>query len=78
MSKKLRNVIFSKLKRTTSKIIQDLDAEKIVDTSRFWTQKPKSCNIHISNFHILELLNLDFSKFWGWGGWGELNNSWAY
>ena len=52
----------------TSKIIQDLDAEQNVDTSRFWTRNPKSCNIHIYHFHVLELLNLDFSKFWGGGG----------
>ena len=46
---------------------------KNVDTSRFWTRKPKSCNIHIYHFHVLELLNLDFSIFWGWG-WGKLIN----
>ena len=36
MSNKSRNVIFSKYKNPTSKILQDLDAEKNVDTSRFW------------------------------------------
>ena len=45
----------------------NLAAEKNVDTSRFWTGKPNSCNHLIYHFHILELLNLDFSKCWGWG-----------
>ena len=35
-------------------------AETNVDTSRFWTGKPNSCNHHIYHFHVLELLNLDF------------------
>ena len=55
-------------KKPTSKVIQDLDAEKNVDTSRFGTGKPTFSNIHTYHFHISELLNLDFSKFWGWGG----------
>ena len=54
-------------KNPTSKFIQDLDAEQNVDTSRIWTRKPKSSNIHIYHFHILESPHLDFSKFWGWG-----------
>ena len=73
MSKTSRNVIFSKLKNPTSKITQDLDAERNVDTSRFWTRKPNSCNIHIYHFHISELLNLDFSKFLGTGGRKSIN-----
>ena len=68
MSKENRNVIFSKYKNPTSKIIQDLDAEKNVDASRFGTGKPKSCNIHIYHFHVLESPHLDFSNFWGMGG----------
>ena len=54
---------FLKIKKTTSKTTQDLDAGKNVDASRFWTGKPKSCNIHIYNFHVLELLNLVFPFF---------------
>ena len=54
-------------KTPTSKIIQNPAAEKNADTSLFWTRNPKSCNIHTSNFHILELLNLDFFIFF-WGG----------
>ena len=54
-----------------SKIIQDLDAEQNVDTSRFWTGKPKSSNIHIYHFHVLESPHLDFSIFLGVGG--EIN-----
>ena len=69
MSNKSRNVIFSKSKNPTSKIIQDLDAEKNVDTSRFWTGKPKSCNIHIYHFHVLESPHLVFFIFLGMGGW---------
>ena len=60
------HVFFSK-KKSTSKTIQELDAEQNVDTSRFWTRKPTSSNIHIYHFHILESPHLDFSKFWGWG-----------
>ena len=62
MSKKTE---MSVKKTKSSTIIQNSDAENNADTSRFWTQNPKSCNIHTSNFHISELLNLDFSKFWG-------------
>ena len=58
---------FLKIKNPTSKIIQDSDAETNVDTSRFWTGKPTSCNIDIYHFHILESPHLDFSKFWGGG-----------
>ena len=59
-----------KIKNPTSKIIQELDAEKNVDASRFWTRKPKSSNIHIYHFHILESPHLNFSKKsgWWWGG----------
>ena len=51
-----------------------MNAEKNADTSRFWTQNPKSSNIHIYHFHILELLNLKFSKKLGYGGGGKLVN----
>ena len=51
-----------------SKIIQDLDAEQIFDTSHFWTRKPKNYNIHIYHFHISELLNFDLSFYFCWGG----------
>ena len=43
-------------------------AEKNVDTSRFGTGKPNSCNNHIYHFHVLELLNLEFLNLKGvWG-----------
>ena len=61
-------------KKSTSKVIQELDAEKNVDTSRFWTRKPKSCNNHTSNFHILDLRNLDFFQILGDGGGNSLSN----
>ena len=64
---------FIKIIKTTSKIIQDLDAEQDVDTSRLWTGKPNFSNIHIYHFHKLESPHLDFSKKWGWG-WGEFIN----
>ena len=67
MSKK-PGMSFLKIKKTTSQNIQDLDPEKNVDTSRFWTRKPKSSNIHIYHFHAFESPHLDFSKFWGGGG----------
>ena len=51
-----------------SKIIQNLDTEKMLTLLDFGPGKPKSCNIHIYHFHILESPHLDFSKFWGWGG----------
>ena len=49
-----------------SKTIQDVDAEKNVDTPRFCTRKPTSGNIHTYHVHVLELLNLD--QFLGVGG----------
>ena len=59
---------FLKIKNPTSKIIQDLDAERNVDTSRFRTGKPKKCNIHIYHFHISESHHLDFFRTFGDGG----------
>ena len=68
MSKNIQECHFIKIKNPTSKVIQELNAEKNVDTSRCWTGKQTNCNIHIYHFHILESPHLDFSKFWGWGG----------
>ena len=66
ISRKSRSVMFFRIKnKSTSKFIQDLDADKHVDTSRFWTGTPTSCNIHIYHSHVLESPHLDFSKFWG-------------
>ena len=59
--KQIQECHFLKIKNPTSKIIHNLDAEQNIDTSRFWTRKPKFYNIHIYHVHVLELLNLDFS-----------------
>ena len=64
------NQHFLEIKNPTSKIIQDVDAETNVDTSRFWTGKPKSCNIHIYHFHVLESPHLDFFQIVVGGGGG--------
>ena len=45
-------------KKTTSQIIQDLDAEKMLTLVVFGPDKPKTNNIHIYHFHVLESPNL--------------------
>ena len=70
-STKIQECNFLKIKNPTSKIIQDLDAEKMLTLLDFGPGKPKPSNIHIYHFHILEPPHLDFSKFWG--GWGGIN-----
>ena len=49
-------------------IIPNPATAKNVDTSRFWTGKPKSCNIYIYHFHISESPHLVFFNFLGVGG----------
>ena len=67
MSTKSRNVSFAKYKIPTSKIIQDSDAEKMLTLLDFGSEN-QNLVISISTISIiLELLNLDFSKNWGWG-----------
>ena len=68
MSKNSRSVILSKSKNSTPNIIQELDAEQNVDTSRFWTGKPNFYNNHVYHFHVLEYPHLDFFKILGMGG----------
>ena len=60
MSKKSRNVIFSKSKNPTSKIIQDLDAERMLTLLDFG---PENQNILISTSTISMYENCSISIF---------------
>ena len=42
--------------------------KKMLSLFDFEPDKSRSCNNHTYHFHVLELLNLDFSQKEKWGG----------